>query len=443
MLCWIFPKAACKEAQKESENRFKRGRSESTSDKSMDFTTFDITENEEKIEEVILCKFGEVILKGANRQTFESGLVKELRRRASPYGTFKIYCKQSTIYVEPQDSMCDMEGMYSVARKVFGIVGVNRAAVCEKNMESIMEIARKYLPEKLKGKRTFKVDARRSDKRFPLKSPEISAQIGGVILSTVKGIRVDVKNPEVVVTVEVRDDHAFIRAGQESGAGGLPLRSAGKGLLLLSGGIDSPVAGCMMAKRGMDIEALHFESFPYTSERAREKVMTLAQQMCEYCARINVHVISLTHIQEELRDKCREDYFTVLLRVFMMRLAERTAKQYRCGALITGESLGQVASQTLMALGVTDSQVNIPVFRPCIGMDKNEIIIQARHYGTFETSILPFEDCCTVFTPRHPKTQPRIEDVMAELEKVDVDTLIEEAYASMYTETKVVYEGYR
>ena len=395
------------------------------------------------IQEVILCKFGEVVLKGANRQNFESSLIKELRRRASPHGLFKIYFKQSTVYVEPRDEFCDMDGMYDSAKKVFGIVGVNRAAVCEKNMDSIKALAREYLPEKLAGKRTFKVDAKRSDKRFPLKSPEISAEIGGVILSQVKGIKVDVHNPDVTVTVEIRDDNAYIRAGQEPGAGGLPIRSAGRGLLLLSGGIDSPVAGCMMAKRGMEIEALHFESFPYTSERAREKVMQLAQEMCEFCSRIHVHVISLTHIQEELRDNCEEDYFTILLRIFMMRLAERCAKDYKCQALITGESLGQVASQTLSAIAVTDSVVNIPVFRPCIGLDKNEIVIQARHYGTFDTSILPFEDCCTVFTPRHPKTKPAIEAVMRELEKVDVDALIEEAYATMTTETKLVFPEYR
>ena len=393
--------------------------------------------------EVILCKVGEIVLKGANRQNFESGLVKELRRRASPYGTFKIYFKQSTIFVEPQNELCDMDGMYDAAKKVFGIVGVNRAAVCEKTMESIVATAQTYLPEKLAGKRTFKVDAKRADKKFPLKSPEISAEIGGVILSTVRGIKVDVKNPDVVVTVEVRDDHAYIRAGQEPGAGGLPLRSAGRGLLLLSGGIDSPVAGCMMAKRGMEIEALHFESFPYTSERAKEKVLQLAQEMCEFCAKIHVHVISLTHIQEEIRDKCEEDYFTILLRIFMMRLAERCARTYKCGALITGESLGQVASQTLAAIGVTDSVVNIPVFRPCIGLDKSEIVKEARHYGTFDTSILPFEDCCTVFTPRHPKTQPKIEAVMAELAKLDVDALLDEAYESMYTEVKLVYPEYR
>ena len=214
------------------------------------------------ISEVILCKCGEIVLKGANRQTFESALVKEVRRRACPYGVFNIYGKQSTIYIEPKNDECDMDGMYNAARRVFGIIAVNRAAVCEKTMESIVETVKKYLPEKLAGKRTFKVDARRADKTFPLKTPEISRDIGGVILSLVRGIKVDVHNPEVTVTVEVRDENAFVRAGQEPGAGGLPLRTAGRGLLLLSGGIDSPVAGCMMAKRGMEIEALHFESFP-------------------------------------------------------------------------------------------------------------------------------------------------------------------------------------
>ena len=396
-----------------------------------------------QISEVILCKYGEIVLKGGNRQNFESSLVKELRRRASPHGHFKIYHRQSTIYVEPQNELCDMDAMYDSARKVFGIIAVNRAAVCEKTMESIVEVAKSYLPEKLAGKKTFKVDGRRSDKKFPLTTPEISREIGGVILSAVRGIKVDVHNPDVVVTVEIRDDYAYIRAGQEPGAGGLPIRTAGRGLLLLSGGIDSPVAGCMMAKRGMEIEALHFESFPYTSERAREKVMQLAEEMCQFCSKIHVHVISLTHIQEELRDNCKEDYFTILLRIFMMRLSERCAREYKCGALITGESLGQVASQTLEALGVTDSVVSIPVFRPCIGLDKNEIVNYARYYGTFETSILPFEDCCTVFTPRHPKTHPKLNEVMAELSKVDVEALLDEAYATMTTETKLVFPDYK
>ncbi len=395
------------------------------------------------ISEVILCKYGELVLKGANRQNFESSLIKELRRRATQHGIFKISCRQSTIYVVPANDECDMDAMYESAKRVFGIIAVNRAAVCEKTMESIEATAREYLPDKLSGVRTFKVDARRSDKKFPLKSPEITKEIGGVILSLVRGIKVDVHNPEVTVTVEVRDENAYIRAGQESGAGGLPPRTAGRGLLLLSGGIDSPVAGCMMAKRGMEIEALHFESFPYTSERAREKVMQLAEQMCGFCSKMYVHVISLTHIQEELRDRCKEEYFTILLRIFMMKLSERCAADYKCGALITGESLGQVASQTLEAIGVTDSFVNIPVFRPCIGLDKNEIVELARHYGTFETSILPYEDCCTVFTPRHPRTHPKMADVMAELKKVDFDALFEEAYSTMTTEEKLIFPEYR
>ena len=395
------------------------------------------------LSEVILCKYGEIVLKGANRQNFESLLIKELRRRASPHGIFKIYSSQSTIYVEPQNDECDIDAMYDAARKVFGIIAVNRAAVCEKTMESIVETVKSYLPEKLRGKRTFKVDARRADKKFPLTTPEISREIGGIILSLVRGIKVDVHKPEVTVTVEVRDEHAYVRAGQEPGAGGLPLRTSGRGLLLLSGGIDSPVAGCMMAKRGMEIEALHFESFPYTSERAKEKVMQLAEDMCSFCSKIHVHVISLTHVQEELRDNCKEEYFTILLRIFMIRLAERVARAYKCGALITGESLGQVASQTLEAIGVTDSFVNIPVFRPCIGLDKNEIVELARLYGTFDTSILPYEDCCTVFTPKHPRTHPRLEDVMAELDKVDVEALIDEAYETMYTECKLIFPEYR
>jgi thiamine biosynthesis protein ThiI len=387
------------------------------------------------INEVILCKFGELVLKGANRQNFESTLIKELRRRASRFGIFKISCRQSTIYVVPQNEDCDIDGMYAAARRVFGIIAVNRAAVCEKNMESIEATVREYLPERLEGKRSFKVDAKRADKRFPLTTPQISAHIGGLILSLMKGIKVDVHNPELTVTVEVRDEFAYVRAGQEPGAGGLPLRTAGRGLLLLSGGIDSPVAGCMMAKRGMEIEALHFESFPYTSERAKEKVLQLASEMSEFCSKIYVHIISLTEIQEQIRDNCKEEYFTVLLRIFMMRLAERCAKEYKCGALITGESLGQVASQTLEALGVTDSVVSMPVFRPCIGLDKNEIVEYARHYGTFDTSILPYEDCCTVFTPRHPRTHPKLEDVNAQLQALDVERLLDEAYATITTVT--------
>lgn len=395
------------------------------------------------MKEIILCKFGEIALKGANRSTFESALVKELRRRATPYGKFSVRSTQSTVVIEPLEDTVDMDGMYETTLRVFGITGVTRCAVAEKNIDAILATAVEYLAPVLRGKRRFRADAKRGDKQFPMKSPELAARLGGAILAAFPGIRVDLHTPEVNVWVEVREEYAYIHADQERGAGGMPLGSAGRGLLLLSGGIDSPVAGYMMAKRGLEIEALHFESFPYTSERAREKVMTLAEELCAYTSRIHVHVISLTHIQEELRDKCEEDYFTLLLRIFMMTLAERCAAQYSCGALVTGESLAQVASQTLAAIRVTDSVVSMPVFRPCIGLDKEEIVAIARRIGTFETAILPYEDCCTVFTPRHPRTKPKLEAVMAELQKVDFPALCEEAYASMYTETKLIFEGYR
>ena len=395
------------------------------------------------MKEIILCKFGEIALKGANRSTFEASLVRELRRRATPHGKFSVKATQSTVVIEPLEDGVDMDGMYESVLRVFGIAGVTRCAVAPKDMDEILRVAVEYLRPYLTGRRRFRADAKRGDKSFPHKSPEIAARLGGAILAAYPGIRVDLHAPEVNVWVEVRDEGAYIHADQERGAGGMPLGSAGRGLLLLSGGIDSPVAGYMMAKRGLEIEALHFESFPYTSERAREKVMTLAEELCAYCSRIHVHVISLTHIQEELRDRCEEDYFTILLRIFMMTLAERCAKQYNCGALVTGESLAQVASQTLAAIGVTDSVVSMPVFRPCIGMDKEEIVQIARRIGTFDTAILPYEDCCTVFTPRHPRTKPKLEAVMAELQKIDFEGLCNEAWETMQTETKYIFEGYR
>lgn len=385
--------------------------------------------------EIILCKYGEVILKGANKAQFEAKLLKELRRRASHIGPFSIYKAQSTVFIEPSAECTDyqLEEMFAQAKKVFGFVGVCRAAVAEKNMDDIMRVAAEYLPAKLRGYSTFKAEAKRSDKTFPLKSPEIAAEAGAAVLSVMPHLKVDLNNPEITVRVEIREKAAYIHAGQDSGAGGIPAGSGGGGLLLLSGGIDSPVAGYMMAKRGLSIEALHFESFPYTSEAARDKVMTLAKELCEYCGLIRVHVISLTHIQEVLRDNCEEDYFTLLLRRFMMKLATRQAKECEAKVLITGESLGQVASQTLNALCVTDDAAGVPVFRPCIGMDKEEIIRISRSIGTFDTSILPYEDCCTVFTPRHPRTRPEISKVLAQESLVDADALIEEAWASRYT----------
>ncbi|MBQ2757227.1 MAG: tRNA 4-thiouridine(8) synthase ThiI, partial [Clostridia bacterium] len=326
------------------------------------------------MKEILLCKYGEIVLKGANRRYFEDMLAKELRYRAASFGNFSVRYAQSTVYIEPQDELCDLDGMFEAARRLFGIAGVVRAAVAEKNMESILATAKAYLPPFLAGKKTFKVEAKRSDKAFPLSSPEISAQTGGEILSMMPRLRVDVHHPDVTVRVEVRDTAAYVHAGQFKGAGGLPVGASGKGLLLLSGGIDSPVAGWMMAKRGVKLEALYFESMPYTSEQARGKVLDLAALVARWAGSMQVNVISLTHIQEELVKHCDEEYFTLLLRRFMMRLANRVAALRGCESLITGESLGQVASQTMQALHVTNSVAALPVFRPCIGMDKEEIV---------------------------------------------------------------------
>ena len=385
------------------------------------------------MKEIILCKYGEIVLKGANRKNFEDMLSREMKKRVAGYGKFDVYRAQSTIYIEPLEDSADMDGAFEAASKVFGIVAIARAAVCEKSMEDISRVVREYVPSFLEGKKTFKVEAKRSDKAFPLDSMEISREIGGVVLESCPHIRVDVHHPDVIVKVEIREYGAYVSAGQFKGAGGMPVGSNGKGLLLLSGGIDSPVAGYMMAKRGVRLDAVHFESFPYTSERAREKVLELAQIVSEYSGDIYVHVVSLTHIQEELVKACEEDYFTLLLRRYMMTIAERIAREKGCSALITGESLGQVASQTMQALGVTDAAVTLPVFRPCIGMDKEEIVTIARKIGTFETSIQPYEDCCTVFTPKHPRTKPELDKVLAQENKLDFNALVEEALGTTYT----------
>ncbi len=379
------------------------------------------------MKEILLCKYGEIVLKGANRRFFEETLCKTLKFRAKHYGNFTITRSQSTLVIEPMDEMADIDGMFETASKVFGIVGISRCAVCEKNMESIAETVREYVPQFLVGKKTFKVEAKRSDKRFPLGSIEIAKEIGGVVLEQMPHLKVDVHHPEIIVHVEIREFGAYIHAGQFKGAGGMPVGSNGKGLLLLSGGIDSPVAGYMIAKRGVQLEAVHFESFPYTSERAREKVFELAREVAQYAGSFNLHVVSLTHIQEELVKSCEEDYFTLLLRRYMMAIADRLAHKLGCGGLITGESLGQVASQTMQAIGVTDPVATLPVFRPCIGMDKEEIVQIARKIGTFETSIQPYEDCCTVFTPKHPRTRPELAKVLEQEQKLDFEALVQEA----------------
>ena len=386
------------------------------------------------MKEVLLCKYGEIVLKGANRSYFEDMLCKELRKRAKKCGNFEVLRAQSTVYIEPQDDFCDMDAMLCEAQKVFGIVAIARAYVCDKSLEAISEAAREFIAPEIRNHRTFKVEAKRSDKRFPLDSMDLSREIGGVLLSVNPRVKVDVRNPEIIVKVEVRERAAYIYAGHHKGAGGMPVGTNGKGLLLLSGGIDSPVAGYMMAKRGVKLEAVHFESFPYTSERALQKVLDLAKIVSDYSGDIYVHIISLTHIQEELVKHCDEDYFTLLLRRYMVALSNKVAKKYDCGALITGESVGQVASQTMQAIGVTDAVAEIPVFRPCIGMDKEEIVQISRKIGAFETSILPYEDCCTVFTPKHPKTKPELDKVIAEENKLPFDELVEEAFATMRTE---------
>ena len=384
--------------------------------------------------ELILAKYGELMLKGLNRRRFEEQLLRDIRFRSLRHGGCDIEHAQSALTVTPKEGT-DADGLFDELTRVFGLVGVGRAAVCEKNMDSIRKTAREYIPDYLEGKKTFKVESKRSDKSFPLKSPEISAEIGGVILEETakrgQRIKVDVNNPDVVVRVEIRDTHAFVSAGQQRGAGGMPAGSSGRGMVLLSGGIDSPVSAYMMARRGLALDAVHFESFPYTSEMARRKVLELGRLLCAYLGRLRVHVISVTQIQQQLKANTDEDYFTLLLRRSMMRLAGRAARRAGCRCLITGESLGQVASQTLEALTVTNDASPHPVFLPCIGMDKEEIITISRKIGAFETSILPYEDCCTVFTPARPKTRPELAKVLEQEALWDFQTLEDEAMAGI------------
>ena len=369
--------------------------------------------------EVLLLKCGELVLKGLNRGRFEDKLLAVVRRRLAHLGRYEVYAIQSTLYVEPLDGS-PVDPALEVCRKVFGIVAVCRAAVCEKDMEAVCRTATDYLKEDLAGAATFRCQAKRSDKKFPLKSPEIARDVGGALLAAYPRLKVQMEGAQVEVHIEIRDKNAFVYAKRFKGAGGMPTGSNGKALLLLSGGIDSPVAGYMMAKRGLELEAVHFFSYPYTSEQAKEKTLDLARLLAEYCGRIRVHAVPFTQIQDQIRRECQQDLFTVLMRRFMMKIAERVAKQRGCGALITGESLGQVASQTMEAIGVTNAACSLPVLRPAVGMDKEEIVAISRQIGAFETSILPYEDCCTVFTPRHPQTKPKLESVLAEEQKLDV-----------------------
>jgi len=377
--------------------------------------------------EVLLIKMGELSLKGLNRRSFEDQLVRNLRRALTPLGGWQFSVSQSTMQAIPQREDTDMDEAAARTARVFGISGYSRSARVKKSMEDILAQAPGYFKDTLAFARTFKCEAKRSDKAFPLKSPEICVAVGEALLEAFPHLRVDVREPEVTVYIEVRDQYAFLHADQQRGAGGLPVGTAGDALVLISGGIDSPVAAWQMARRGLRLTAVHFASPPYTSPRAEEKVHNLLSQVAGYAGRVRLFVVPFTRIQEEIKEKCPEDLFTLVMRRVMMRCAEIVARRESCGALITGESLGQVASQTMQALACTDAVVNMPVFRPLVGMDKDDVVILARKIGTFETSILPYEDCCTVFTPRHPRTKPKLAMLERAEAALDMDRLIGEA----------------
>ncbi len=379
--------------------------------------------------EIILCKLGEIVLKGLNRHSFEMKLMSNIRRRTQRYGKFKIYSRQSTIYVEPVEETCDLAAAYDACKKVFGIIAIARAVPCAKEKEAIFATAKEYLGPALLAAKSFKVESKRSDKSFPMGSIQLSQWVGGALHDAFPHLTVDVHTPELTVYLEVREDAAYVHGPAEAAAGGLPIGMGGHAVSLLSGGIDSPVSSYMIAKRGVQLELLHFASPPYTSEQAREKVLQLAQELTVWCGRLTVHVVPFTEIQEEIRRKCPEDHFTLIMRRLMMRLGDRLAHELACKAIVTGESLGQVASQTIQALVVSDDVATLPVLRPLIGMDKEEIVRIARHVGTFDTSILPYEDCCTVFTPRHPKTKPNLEEVREYEAALDIDALCDKALA--------------
>ena len=377
--------------------------------------------------DILLLKLGEVVLKGLNRKGFEQKLVANVRRRLLPIGNFRVYCMQSTIYVEAQEDSADMDAAFEAVQQVFGVVKVSRAAPCEKDKDAIAKKAIEYLREDMLRAKSFKVESKRSDKSFPLSSIQLSQYVGGELAEAYPGCAVDVHEPELVVNLEVRDLAAYVHAAPVDGAGGMPVGSNGVAVTLLSGGIDSPVSTYMIARRGVRLIPVHFFSFPYTSEQAKEKVIEITRLLTAWCGRMDLEVVPFTHIQEEIRDKCPEEYFTLIMRRFMMRIAERIALDVGAKAIVTGENLGQVASQTMEAMASTQAVLHMPVLQPLVGMDKEEIVRLSRKIGTFDTSILPYEDCCTVFTPRHPRTRPTVAEVEKAEAALDVDALVEEA----------------
>ena len=378
--------------------------------------------------DMILCKLGEIVLKGLNRKSFELKLMGNIRRRLYGLGKYKVSCMQSTVYVEPESDDADLDAAFEALQDVFGIVKISRAAACEKDKDAIARMAIDYLRGDMLRAKSFKVESKRSDKSFPMTSIELSQYVGGELQEAYPNCRVDVHEPELIVHLEIRDLAAYVHAQPVQGAGGMPVGSNGVAVTLLSGGIDSPVSSYMIAKRGVRLIPVHFFSFPYTSQQAKEKVVELAQILTRYCGRMTLEVVPFTHIQEEIRDKCPEEYFTLIMRRFMMRIAERIANEWNAKAIVTGENLGQVASQTMEAMASTQAVIELPVLQPLIGMDKEEIVQLSRKIGTFDTSILPYEDCCTVFTPHHPRTRPKLAEVEAAESSLDVDALVEEAF---------------
>lgn len=369
--------------------------------------------------DIILLKYGEISLKGLNRPMFEKQLLGNIAKALAPLGRFSVRKSQSTVYVEPLGDDIDMQAATERLSKVFGIVNICPAIKCQKTIEDIERATLECLSQTDLNSKTFKVEAKREDKQFPMNSPQLCRHMGAVILKNTEGLGVDVHNPDILVRIEIRKE-AFIFTQKVSGAGGMPVGTAGRAALLLSGGIDSPVAGWMISKRGVVLDAVHFHSHPYTSDRAKEKVIDLAKIMTEYTGHIRLHVVPFTDIQLDIIDKCPKNYLTIIMRRLMMRIAEKIARESGAMALITGESIGQVASQTMESLVVTDNAVDMPVFRPCIGMDKEEIVAIAKKIDTYETSILPYEDCCTIFVPKHPKTKPSIAEIQ-EAEKLLTD----------------------
>ena len=377
--------------------------------------------------EMILLKLGEMVLKGLNRRSFEDKLQANIYRRLNNLGQFRVYTRQSTTYVEPMTDACDMDGAWEALTRVFGVVGLSRARACEKDKDAILAAAREYLDDKLSAARTFKVETKRADKTFPMTSIQLSQYVGGELDELYPDLKVDVHHPELTVHIEVRDYAAFVHADPEPGAGGLPVGINGRAVSLLSGGIDSPVASWMIAKRGVALEMVHFFSYPYTSNEAKEKVLDLARLLTPWCGRLTVHVVPFTAIQEELRRSCPQELFTLVMRRFMMRISEQVARRCGAKALVTGECLGQVASQTMEAMAVTGAVASLPILRPVVGMDKEDIVKIARKIGTFETSILPYEDCCTVFTPRHPRLRPTPEELDYAEQNLDIEGMVRAA----------------